>query len=258
MEQARCGSGRAGKRLRGYETACGHIQVLLHLLRLLVRLVGKHSASAIYATDQRGAGTGRRIDLKQGLRIWVLAEAGLAEQRTQWAFPLSVLSGHARWVQARVYGFTISAHLCWVARIMSWCRWEATRRRLPMVRRSSRVRRTVEASASSSLWAWLWMVSATGTVGAPLLSAAPVAAEDMGIGAGGAHAWWWWPSRPEVLRATWTGEREAIIRSVPWGLQAWSKRKWHESPRLVVSRIPDAGVQIWDGPFGQSHPQVQT
>lgn len=89
IKQAGCGNGWAGKEPGGHGTARVHIQVLLRLLRLLVRLVWKHSASAIDPTDHWRAAIGRRTDLKQGFRIWALVGAGMAEQRIQWAFPLS-------------------------------------------------------------------------------------------------------------------------------------------------------------------------
>lgn len=93
MKQAGCGSGRAGKRRGCCEIAQVLTQGLLRLPRLLVRSAWKHSASAIYATDQGGAVIDRRIDLKQDFRIGDLVGAGMAEHRVQWASPLSVLSG---------------------------------------------------------------------------------------------------------------------------------------------------------------------
>lgn len=100
MKRAGCRSDRAGTRPGRQGGGQVGIQVQGHLLGLLVKLVWKHSASAIYATDQGRAGTGRRIGLKQGFRTWELVGAGMAEQRIQWAFPLSVPSGDARQVQA--------------------------------------------------------------------------------------------------------------------------------------------------------------
>lgn len=140
------------------------------------------------AAPQAGPEAFRECHLSHG-------SMGMCEWPTDWSGEgLEDLASRGDWDGEAAYPVgispVISAHRCWVARIMSWCRCEATRRRLPMVRRSLRVRCTAAASSPSP--SALAAAALTEAVGAPLLAAALFSAvDDSGIGAGGAHARGW-------------------------------------------------------------------